>query len=320
MNVYREKVGRMNSSVIANAVAGMNIGVLNWGSFANKTIDSIQITEDKEFGYSVGIDFIRNAISIYQNYTKWPQNAMTCSAPTCSSMLPMIRLSDIPSEQELVTIANQFMKERGIPTTAYGAPQQVRDWYVDYERSADKANAYVPDQVSVVYPIIIDGKQAFEQSGSLAGLYVSIDIRNKKVAGVHELMIGGYESSAYDAETDFDKIVKIATDGGLNPWYPYSPMPMPLSEPASRSNSGSAGSTGIRPEELKLQTPSFGLAKIVTYKDATTQTLYVPALIFPIVHPQGAPVYSYMKNMVVPLVKEILDQPRSVEPPMHIMK
>jgi hypothetical protein len=168
---------------------------------------------------------------------------------------------------------------------------------------------YIPDYVSLIYPLVLDGKSVYEQGGTLAGLHVGINLRQKKVSDMYELVLGGYEASEYELETDFDKILKIALEGGFGPWGRRYIDPAMIAPPNG----------GIRAEELNVGTPEFAVVKNYSYKDNTNQLLYVPALIFPIEYPSGTPVYSYMQNIVVPLVKEILDAP-TTEPPFHILK
>jgi hypothetical protein len=311
VSVLKEKNGSISSAPLLAALNKMNLGAINLGSFSDKTVDSIQISEDRDLGYTINVDMVRGAISMYQNYRRWPQMYYGgCAADACSSAPAPLQIGQVPADSEVIAIADTFLKEHGVPTEAFGKPVINKDWMMEYNRSADKSFAYVPDQVSIVYPMNLDGKQVYDQSGNLTGLYIGVDVRNKKVSSMYELNLASFEASGYEAETDWAKIIKIATNGGWSPWGPI----MYAGEPD--------GGSGIKADELKLQTPHFALVKSTTYKLNENQTLYLPALIFPIEYPANRPAYSYMKSVVVPLVKEVLDQPTSgvTDPPVHIMK
>ena len=116
-------------------------------------------------------------------------------------------------------------------------------------------------------------------------------IKSKRVSSAYGLTTQTYESSPYDVEADAKKILAYAETGGAN----------------SYRAEGAASVT------LELGDPIQGFIKYYNYANAVSlkslnDELLVPALIFPIKDiPKDDPNF-YRTAVIVPLVKEVLDE------------
>jgi hypothetical protein len=150
------------------------------------------------------------------------------------------------------------------------------------------ADYWLPDMLNVVYPLMIENQAVYDEGGNPSGLNVGINVRNKQVVSVWDLSVQNYQSSQYDAETDLNRIMKVAEQGGV---YGYVDI-----------------TQGGRVVEIELAEPTIQYVKMWNYKNNQSEELLIPSLVFPIKEQPAGDQYFYRKSVVVPLVKEILDR------------
>jgi hypothetical protein len=222
-----------------------------------------------------------------KNWEKWPNPSAKCQDDKCWQD-NRVKLSDLPSDEESLEIAKRFISEYGINLDGYGQPFVQNSWRTAYEVSPDKENYYFPEEVSVVYPLIIDGVEVCGQGGEYQGLMVGVDVKNRKASGFNGVISPSFESSKYEAISDKEQIVKMAEDGGMNGFYYY-------------------GAEDGQETVVELGTPQKALMQYWKYDQETGRgdELYIPALVFPVKkRPQAD--YFYIENIVVPLIKDVL--------------
>ena len=112
-----------------------------------------------------------------------------------------------------------------------------------------------------------------------------------RVSGAYGITTQNYESSLYATETDFDRLVDVAENGG-------SAYPVPL---LRDQNFGQEQTV-----TLELDTPTFSYVKYWHYAQNETQELIAPALIFPIKNAKERGYYQ--DKIVVPIIKDLLVQ------------
>lgn len=276
----------------------MNLGLVNLRSFANLKVQSLNLFEEGNKGYNITIDSYQGSIYIsrYWDQVALGGYAKDLACPmdaSCPEVYRPVSIDEVPSDAQAISIALEFVTTHSIPTDAYGQPEVLNQWREYYERETDKSLIYVPDMVTVVFPLIVNGNSIYDESGNKVGLMVSIEVRNRQVMSVWELNTLNYQSSMYDAETDGAKILKIAEGGGM---YGYDYYP------------------GARVVDVQLDTPTVELIRVWNYKDNDSQELLIPSLAFPVVDPPADGPY-YKKTVIVSLIKEILDQPKQSLPP-----
>lgn len=270
------------SRALFAAFSGKQIGPIDLGVFSGLGLENLSILEDREYGYQISFNLKEGTFSINENWEKWRNIEMEkCRDDACYQSF-RLKMTDIPADSQLLSIANDFLREKRIDVSAYGGPVVENNFREQYERTADKTSFYVPEAVSVVYPLVINGEEVVDESGNKNGIRVNVNTRVGRVSGVYGLSIQNYESSSYQAETDVQKIIEIAERGGQR-WYYESENQI----------------------ELELGTPEKTLVNVWNYRDGQSEELLVPALIFPILNPPTEE-YYYQRNVVVPLAQDIL--------------
>lgn len=263
---------------------------VDMGKFGSAKIDNISFNEDREYGFSVYVNFTEGNISFNQNWAKWPHPESDCRDEKCYQSF-RLKESDMLPNNELIAIADQFLTEYNIALNGYGAGEVLEDWKRWFEQAPDKANYYFPETISVVYPLILEGKPVLDEGGNKYGINVSVNVREKKASGVWNLASQNYDASMYDILTDQKEILEMAKYGGGS----YSPYPI-MRE---------GGEVNAQVKEIELGTPEIGLVRMYVYKDNQSDELMVPSLVFPIIKNDAQNMWQ--RNIIVPLVKEIID-------------
>lgn len=294
MEVLKRVKGFATNNELVSMVQGMSLGSIDLGSFNNAKLQNITVSEDRDFGYSVYVDFIEGMINVNENWLKWRQPMQDCRDDQCFQSF-RIKESDIPADEEIVRIADDFLRKYGIPTDIYGQGKVDNNWRYYYNQMENKADYYLPEMMTVVYPLLIDGKVVYDEGGMESGLRVSVNIRQKLVSNAYGLSSRQYESSMYETETNFKNILVFAERGGWNRRYNY-----------------------YMPEESKtldieIGTPEITYVNMWRYNGMESNEIIVPALVFPVLNvPDGAWVYE--KNIVVPLAVDLLNEARDQYP------
>jgi len=291
----REKNGEM-ATKFGSLFRNVNAGILNLSKFKNLEAQNVSLVENRDNGYNVYFDIGNEIITLNKNWNKWPVSVysdMSCSGNgkemNCGSSVPSIKEEDVPRDEVLISIADNFIKEYGINKNIYGAPEVDKVWqrYYLLAKSQNDAAASVPQNMTVTYPLILNGKQVYEQYGGKIGLKINIDIKDKKVTDVNGLETQNYSSSEYVAETDSASIVKFAEEGGANRIYSY---------PEAKNI-----------VTMELETPQAVYVRQWKYNGNESSELFVPSFLFKIKEiPSG--VNYYNDYITVPLVKEMLQQ------------
>lgn len=269
-----------------SAILGQaGLGMINLGAFSDIKFQNLGMSEDKEFGLTVNVNAEDGSISVGQNWTKWQNTAISkCTDEKCFNDL-RLKISDMPADQEIVALADGFLNDKNVNRENLGQGKVDSRWRDDYNRVEDKQLAYVPDSLSVVYPLRINDKDVYDEWGNKVGVSVSIDIRQKKVSGMWGLSPQNYEASDYDAQTNKDEIVRLLTRGGMYQNYFYG------------------DNQNVKTVEVEVGDPVLVNVRINRYENNQNQELIVPALSFPV---KEAPKEGYFsqKNIIVPLAKD----------------
>ncbi|MCK9438929.1 MAG: hypothetical protein WC164_02040 [Patescibacteria group bacterium] len=267
--------------------------LINTNKFSNAGVSSFSLMEDRDFGYNISFYFEDGSVSLYKNWKKWPRIEELCGGWENYECIESHRLSfdQILSNEETLSIADNFLNEYGVDLSSYGPGEVQNDWLRDYAATEDKSNYYIPESISVVYPLIIDDKMVYEEYGNKSGIVVEVDMREKKASGLYSMFYQNYESSVYETEGDREKIMELVYNGGAYPYYDYFVE------------------GEYETVDIELGAPSLELVKIWNYDETkmTNQELYVPAYVFPIIS-QSKPNYFYRKNIVIPAVKDFFNR------------
>ncbi|MFZ2682097.1 MAG: hypothetical protein WAZ14_03330 [Patescibacteria group bacterium] len=273
--VYRKRGGLNLGNAGADLARG-TFGPVNLNGFSGLELQNFSLTQTDDNGYSIYIDPINSSISINGNSGFWNYTDSVYTPVSAAELLP---------EEQLISIAGKFLNSHNISTTDFGDPV-VDQRGLAYALSQPVDLRYLPEVMNVTYPILIEGQPTFTSDGSAYGLYVSVNIRTQTVTNVSINIASAYDKSSYELERDPATILKYAAQGGL---YDYA-------------------SEGVTETvNIELGTPEVILINYYTYQNNVSESLFIPALSFPITKNSDTyPVYS--EQVVIPLVKSIIEE------------
>lgn len=256
-------------------------------TFNNTKLQSLSVLEERDLGYNIFVNYEDGSLSISENWMKWGQD---CFGPGCPGYMPL-SLSDVPEDSKTIAIANSFIKEHKIRVENFGEPEVVNDWRAFAAEEPDISQTYIPEILSVLYPQKIAGKFVYEESGQKTGIMVNVNIRKMKAGGAWNIGAQNYQSSLYEVEEDFNRILKVAERGGI---YGYQ------NDNASKIL------------EIELGAPTLEYMRFWNYQERISEELLLPALVFPVAK-NTVPEMSWKKNVIIPVVKEILDSQENIQ-------
>lgn len=272
----------------------LNLGNIDLGSFDGMSLDTVSFSQNKPFGYQIHVNLNESSVSLDQQWNQWPQSK--CTTDACFQA-ERVKLSDVPSEEQLIAAANAFIKDHGIDMTHYGTPSVDMQWKRDYDRATNKNDAWIPDQMRVMYPVMIEGQAVSDQSGMPYGISINVHTKHRKVVSVYGLMSRDYAKSSYAGVTDKKEITEYLSKLDQYPWAP---------EPGTK----------VEKATVTLGEPVVGYSVYYKYDADTTHELLIPSLTFPIKDVKGGEQYFYRQSVVIPLASEMLKQQQDIGRPM----
>jgi hypothetical protein len=283
MEVYEREKGFGATANLGSFLSQFNIGLFNINKLQDATIEYIRGAENRDSGYAIDMDLKQGTISINQNWERWPVLDYSKS----------FSMDQIPADEVVIDIANRFLDEYGISRENFGEPEVQNTWRIMYENASNKAAAYLPDMLGVVYPTKIEGNDIYDQGGNKSGMMVYVNLRNNQVTSVSEITGQKYSASAYATETDTAKLIKLAESGGYQGYIPFANEDVNAKEVT-----------------VELGSPKLVYVRMWLTLNNQSKDIYVPSLIFPITN---KPKDFYQQSVTVPLVKEVLDN-QSIPP------
>ncbi len=270
----------------------LNIRGIDINSFDGMTAESLSFAQNKPFGYMINIALRDATVNLDAQWDQWPMSK--CTTDACYQA-ERVKLGDIPSDDQLITIAKAFVGEHGIDIAGRGEPEVDHQWKRDYDRASDKSQAYIPDTIRVVFPQLIDGKPVYDQSGGKAGIGVNVHIKHKRVMGVWGIAGSTYAKSDYPGVTDTAAIKTLISK--------LDNYPMPVDSMLRDTDTKTQNVT------VHLAEPAIGYVVYFKYDEKGSQELLVPSLMFPVARADGAgPDLYYRTNVIVPLAKELFNE------------
>ncbi|MDD2487635.1 MAG: hypothetical protein PHS92_04680 [Candidatus Gracilibacteria bacterium] len=287
MGVLLRKKNSMRSEEVSSFLGNFKISSLDISKFGSLRLNSLNLSQDSDKGLNINIDMNEGNIYVSKNWTFWPQSK--CSSEDCFRN-ERVKISDMPNDEKLLEIASAFISGYKIDTSSYGEPFVNKDWKDEYDRSANKDEAYVPDTVNVILPLIIDSRKVYEEYGQQKGISIGIDVKSGMVSDVNGIEKLEFEKSNYAVETDINNILKIAEKGGR-----FNPIAAQFAQESGN----------VVTIEVKIGEPELSFAHIFDYKDGKNSEYMVPALIFPVLDTPKDGEY-FPKRIIVPIVKDLL--------------
>ncbi len=237
------------STIPMSALASrLNLGTINLESFRNMNVESVSFSQNVPYGYQMYVNLRDGTLGINAQWDQWPQSK--CQTEACYRA-QQVKIGDIPADDQLIAIARSFVGEHGVDLSQYGEPEVDNAWRVQYEAAPDKSTMYVPETMRVVFPLLIDGKPAYDQGGAKNGISVGVQVKEKKVMDVWGISNRTYLKSDYAGVTDAALIKSF-----INKTDKWAMDPMPR-----------AGGTEVRTGKVILGEPTLAHAMYYSYKD-----------------------------------------------------
>lgn len=263
--VFKRKMGTIPQDNISALIRSMKLGIADLSVFQNLRLESVSFIGSQSFDYSVHVDFYDGSVSINQSQRVFSESQLSAN--------------DMPSNDKLIEVAEKFLDDYKINKSSYDSPEINEHW-----RQFSSAD-FVPSELQVIYPLVINGRYAYQRSGEKLGIAVSIDTNTMRVAYVSGLKTQHYEESLYEIETDNNVLIELAENGGWS----YSHL------------RGQAETVKIElgtPENIYVQH-----WQQQSESGERPADLLVPALLFPANNAS-----EWQKGVIVPLVEEIITE------------
>lgn len=299
VEVYKKIVPDL-SKEFSDFFSNKKISFFDLNKFSDISINNLTINEDRDYGYLIYLGLQDGNFSIYKNWQKWPNLDRLCAATgyevSCYEQ-NRLTIEDILPDQEILNIANKFLSNYGISLDNYAVGVVQKSWLKYYIANNSEQSIYIPESISVIYPLKLSETIVYEEYGNYSGLTVEVDMKEKRVSGLYGLSYQYYESSLYNTETNKDAIMKIVDQGGRYPDYFYYE------------------GDDYKNIDIEVGTPTLGMVKIWQYDNSYSNghELFVPAYIFPIVS-ESESSYFNKENIVVPAVKDFFIQESELTP------
>lgn len=140
-----------------------------------------------------------------------------------------------------------------------------------------------PEQYTLIYPLLIDGKEIREEYGGYKGITLTIDTRTKRVTSMFGLEKQTLESSYYTGVISSGTLHDYVRYGGK-----YETKPLPEQKIV----------------EVALDTPTLQYVRVYgEWKDGVSPEYYIPAYMFP-VKKDGASTLYLPEQITVPALEE----------------
>lgn len=297
--VYRLDQPKQSDGFVGTLVRAISAGLIDLQKMRSAKVDYITFSEERPMGYTFNLDMSMGFVNVSQNWKFWPNVPTVCDQNYCGPM-PRLKQEDMLSEEQAIAIADKFIEEYGISREGLGKPFMDQGGGIGIYQPADARPTFIPDQVSVVYPKVIDNLTVYNESGTPEGMQVSIDVRQKAVIGAYGITKNQYQRSLYTGELDRAKIIGVAEKGGFRN-YNYE-------DPNAKTVTLEVGSPTIAIISMWYSKPDSNYS----------EQIYTKSLLFPI---KDAKKYNYWRDyLIVPLVKDILDSDNQNPPIMPYVK
>ncbi len=269
-----------------NLAESLGLDIVNLSTFPDTELQTITLIQNKAQGFSIDVNLSYGIVSAYEmsNVQDLKSEVQTwCAGPDCDN--GSLSAADIPADETLIRMANEFLDEHGVDLTGYGEPEVQNQW--GWFAAAElNAPFYISDTVQVLYPLVVNGKTVYQPGGDKTGLSVSIDIRQQRVTGFSNLAFQQYQSSPYETIQDVSQIESYIRRGGL---YGYE-----VTDPDTTVT-------------ISLGEPSLQFIQLSKMDGNEYAEFLVPALVFEVVD-QPATEITPQRHVVVPLIKDFFEE------------
>jgi hypothetical protein len=212
LSVYEKNIVPIDSKELNSFISWFSFDGFDIHALKNTKMTSLTLVEERNFGYIVSADFVWWTLSLYPNYEKWPQQR--CDMNWCK----MPGKSDLPSDSELLSLGESFLKKYWIDIHNYWTGRIDTTWKNWVSLSSDWSNdESVPESLTIMYPLLLGDKTVYEEGGSPRGITLGYDVRNKQISSLYGLWKESLRESEYRVTTDIKTLKSFILQWWLYP-------------------------------------------------------------------------------------------------------
>lgn len=290
MQLYK-KIKPTNNNFLISYLNNIKLDWFDFSGIKNWNISNFEIKENKEYWLDYQINLDESKVFISKNFEKWPQTQSTYNIKTNNSQ---IKISDFPKDETIINLSKEVIKKYKIDTKNYWEPIINNSWKIEYNKIQDKSNYILPDAIQVIYPLIINNREVFEDYWDMKWLKISFDVKTLNLAEISWIEWISLLWSDYQIENNIDKINSLISKWWRNAYNQYH-------DPESK----------IKNVAIHLSKPKLSYINIPVYNNWTTTEYYVPAYIFESIEKPKDWEY-FQQRVVVPLIKEFFDSANQI--------
>ncbi len=274
--VYKRAKNMPTPRAVAQALQQNALGLVDARNFG--AVTSFILTDGQQEGYTLYVDYRDASASISLDWANWVFDETN-----------QVTLENFPSDDRIIGVAQDFARRYGINISLYGAPVVDRSWQKGIEPLIVRDEyMYVPQEVSVRYPLLLNGIPVYEQWGGEYGITINVNVQQMKATGAYNLIVPSFEASEYALVQDIQKVRDTLKRGG-NTYIYYI-------------------DSNATVETIAVADPEVILMQYSTWDTAGSDMLFVPALRFEVTGtPKNPEVYA-PRHVIVPLIQDVYDR------------
>ncbi len=258
MMVYKQQEDENFIKDTSNILKHFSISNIDISKFEKLQVTSLTLQEDIENGYKININPKRWEIRLMP-WDNWDfEHSRNFS------------IEDIPDDNTIITKAQNFLKKYWINVDGYENMQINKEWKKHYESSEDKENFYIPRNIQVILPIMIENFKVYNLWWNVEWLNISYDIKKNKVSSFGPLSKLNLIASNYPTNQDVNKIVKNYRKEGNN--------------------------------ILKLDNARLVYVKMYKYENNQSNIYYVPAILSNV--QENKNIDYHPENIIIPIIED----------------
>lgn len=258
MMVYKQIPNQNFMEDISKLLENFSISNIDISKFDNLQVTSLTLQENIQNGYKININTKKWEISLMP-WDNWNfEHDRNFS------------IEDMPDDNTIIKKVQNFLKKYWIKADWYENIQIDKKWQEYYKNSKDKENFYIPKNIQVILPIMIENFEVYNLWWNIEWINISYDIEKNKVSSFGPLSKLNLVASKYPTNQDITKIVENYKKEGN--------------------------------EILKLDNAELVYVKIHKYENNQSNIYYVPAILFNVQENKNIPYHP--KNVIIPIIED----------------
>lgn len=264
------KVTNQNQKVaLSEILNNFKLDSVDLNKFSDLNLTSLTLYEDRDNGYEIYVDLKTGTINIYRAWDRLLESDSKDFVIDKENVKP----------EEIIRVADAFIKQYGIDLKDYGEPELSEDFAIIMRSD------YKPESYNVIYPLLVNGKKVVTTWGDVNGITVTVDLKTGTVSNLYGISLRTYEGKEYPATQDFEAIKKYVEGLGY--------------EKLSFEDEADV-------QTVKVQTPEAVWMQYSTYTGKETKNYLVPALKFAVEYPEE--ITWGQRAVIVPLIKDMFER------------